>query len=79
MHYLGAARTGEPHIPAVPPPVQVAAPLVLSDEGRQSVEDFWHGGDYHSPGIWVSAPKWVALRYFPFGPRGSTVSGRQRY
>jgi hypothetical protein len=30
-------------LPVVPPAIQIAAALVLSDEGRQGVEDFRHG------------------------------------
>jgi hypothetical protein len=36
-------------------------------------------GDYHNPGECVRAAKWVALRYFPLGPRGSTVAGTKEF
>jgi hypothetical protein len=40
---LRAAGANEPDVPALLPTVQVAAPLVLSDEGHQGGEGAWHG------------------------------------
>jgi hypothetical protein len=44
MDDLGAAGAREPNLRAIPPAVQLAAPLVLRDEGHQGVEHLWHGG-----------------------------------
>jgi hypothetical protein len=75
---LSTARARQPDIPAIPAAVQVPAPLVVSDEGTKAARVPGMGrGDYHSPGTSVRAPKWVALRYFRFGPRGSMVSRRR--
>jgi len=47
---LRAAGAGEPRPPAVPPAVQIAATLVLSDKSHQGVQHVRHGaGDYHRP------------------------------
>jgi hypothetical protein len=40
---LRPARAGEPHRPAIPATVQFSTALMLSDEGHQGAEDFWHG------------------------------------
>jgi len=43
MHNQAAARALKPHIPAINPTVQVAAPLVLAFEGHQGGEKSRHG------------------------------------
>jgi len=43
LHDQAAARAPQPDIPVVPPAVEITAPLVLCDKGRQGVEDFRHG------------------------------------
>jgi hypothetical protein len=43
LHDQLTARALEPDISAVPPAVQLAVPLVLSDKGHQSVEHLRHG------------------------------------
>jgi len=43
MDDLSPTGAGEPDESAVPPAVQVSAPLMLIDKGHQGGEGAWHG------------------------------------
>jgi hypothetical protein len=80
-HQQGAARAGHPHAVALDGGVEIAAATVFLEEGVEvgeqvSVTLIAHTGTLLGGRHCVNVSDF--RHYFPFGPRGSTVSGAMR-
>src|SRR3979490_2769199 len=55
LHDQAAARALKPHIAAINPTVQIAAPLVFAYKGHQGAEESWHGAGEISTALTLRA------------------------
>jgi len=63
LHDQAPARALKPDIAVISPAIQIAAPPVLCNKGRQGVEDLGMGrGDYHSVDASASLRKAAEVR-----------------